>query len=108
MDYAVAMDRLRPGAAYHRADDYATLAAAFADKSRGADKANLGYTMPTDAELRAAFAAWQAEQARPADEKRPDPTGKDSSAAKLLAALDAGKADMADVQAALAHLLRSQ
>lgn len=49
MDYAIAIDILRPAAKWRRSDDYAALAATWEDET----------TIPTDAELIAAYNTWQ-------------------------------------------------
>jgi hypothetical protein len=52
MDYGIAIDRLRPGAKYLRYATYADLVETWADET----------TLPSDAELIAAYAEWVAEQ----------------------------------------------
>jgi hypothetical protein len=52
MDYCIAIDRLRPGAAYKRCNTYADLVETWADAT----------PLPSDAELIAAYDAWVAEQ----------------------------------------------
>lgn len=52
IDYGIAIDRLRPGAKYLRYKTYADLVETWEDES----------PLPSDAELKAAYAAWEAEQ----------------------------------------------
>lgn len=57
MDYAIAIDRLRPGAKWLRSDDYATLVKTWQDET----------PIPSDIELIAAYAAWEVEQTTATD-----------------------------------------
>lgn len=56
MDYAIAIDRLRPGAKWKRSEDYADLVETWGEDD----------DPPTDAELIAAFLEWNKEQEKAA------------------------------------------
>jgi hypothetical protein len=71
MDYAIAIDRLRPGAKWRRSDDYAALVATWEDDT----------DIPTDQELIDAYDEWSATESATA-----------ASAAAFRAVIDAGYA----------------